>query len=255
VGTGLHGLRWGVEARQTRRRLAAAERDAHPWSQGRRRVVAAQLERLDIPAGATALDAGCGGGLLLAELARHAEAYGVDADAESVALARAAVGDDRVQVARLEALPFPDARFDLVMSMDVLEHLDDDRAALRELRRVTRPGGRMLVSVPALPALFSSHDVAAGHRRRYRRRDLVAAAGETGWRLREAKSFNSFLLPVAAVARLATRRSPPESDVRRAHGPAARAIEIALGVEARLLRAGVRLPIGLSLLAVFERED
>ena len=233
----------------------AEERDAHPWAQGRRRVVAAQLDRLDLPAGATALDAGCGAGLLLVELDRHAEAYGVDTDPEAVALAREAVGTDRVELASLHALPFPDAHFDLVMSMDVLEHLEDDRAALRELWRVARPGGRLLVSVPVFPSLFSSHDLSAGHVRRYRRRDLVAVAREAGWSVRETTSFNTFLLPVAAAARLATRRSAPESDVRRARGPAARVIGDALGVEARLLRAGVRLPVGLSLLAVFDRED
>ncbi len=217
-------------------------------------MIAAQLDRLRLPGGAEILDAGCGGGLLLDELRRHGAVRAVDSDPGAVAAAARRGVAESVDVAPVDALPFADASFDLVTSFDVLEHLPDDRAALVELRRVARPDGLLLVTVPALPALWSSHDVAAGHRRRYRRAGLVRVAAAAGWRLREATSFNTLLLPVAAALRLATRRSPARSDVRRGGGRAVRLLEPALALEARALRAGLRLPVGLSLLAAFEAE-
>jgi SAM-dependent methyltransferase len=181
----------------------------------------------------------------------------VDVNPEAVAAARAR-GHEVVQAA-IGELPFGDESFDLIVCLDVLEHVADDSAALRELTRVTRPGGAMLLSVPAWPLLWSSHDEAAAHRRRYRRRDLTALASGAGWHLERDGYFNCLLLPIAALLRLADRARAS----RRARGSHLRLtptwldgpLELPLRAEAGLLRRGVRLPAGLSLIGVLRRPE
>jgi len=91
--------------------------------------------------------------------------------------------------------------FDLAVSLDVIEHLDDDLAALRELRRVVAPGGALLVTVPAYQWLWSGHDEINHHHRRYTRRTLQRAAEQAGWKQARTTYFNSLLLPAAIVLR------------------------------------------------------
>lgn len=227
-----------------------AEKEQHGWYAGRRSILAAELDRLG-PLGVT-LDVGCGAGMMLDELApRASQLFAVDPDPIAVDSARAR-GVAELTVAPAEALPFPDATFDLVTAFDVLEHTDDDVQALRELRRVTRGRGRLLVAVPALPRLWSSHDVAAQHRRRYTRRSLAFAAAQAGWVAGRSTYFNTLLLPPMAAVRAATRNRPPRTDLLRASGPVSLVLEPALRLEAHMLRTGLRLPLGLSLLMLLE---
>jgi SAM-dependent methyltransferase len=232
--------------------LAADER--HWWYRGRRRVLRAQLDRLALPPGARLLDAGCGSGRTLDELARRGRVSGVDASPEAVAVARRR-GHRDVRVADVAALPFPDATFDLVTCLDVVEHTPDDRATLAELRRVTRPGGLLVVTVPAYQALWSWHDVVNRHFRRYDRATLRAAARAAGWHVMADTHFNGLLLAPAAAVRLVQRRrrAHPRSDLDLTPAMLDGLLELPLRLEARLVRAGVALPAGLSLLAVLRR--
>ena len=227
----------------------------HWWYRGRRLIVRAELDRLPIPAGARVLDAGCGSGRTLRELARYGEVSGIELDPDAAAFA-AAKGDGEVRVGRLEELPWEDDTFDLITCLDVIEHTADDRLTLAELRRVSKPGGWLLVTVPAYQALWSLHDAANHHYRRYGRRSLRRAAVEAGWRVRRLTSFNSILLPPAAVVRLAQRRREPDDDYTPQLGlpPAAvnEVLERPLRLEARWLARGRTIPAGLSLLAVLE---
>src|SRR5438067_13404967 len=155
--------------------------EGHWWYRGRRRVLGAVLDRIDLPTDGRVLDAGCGSGRTLDELARYGVPHGMELNHLGVSAARARGHD--VCEGRLEAIPYEEARFDLVTCLDVIEHTDDDVASLRELRRVTRPGGRLVVTVPAHPALWSQHDEVNGHRRRYTRGTLRRAAEAAGWRV------------------------------------------------------------------------
>jgi SAM-dependent methyltransferase len=235
--------------------LAADER--HWWYRGRRRIVRAQIELLELPSGARILDAGCGSGHMLDEFARFGHATGVDIDPGSVERARER-GRDAVLGSLLE-LPFADASFELVVCLDVLEHLPDDRAALRELLRVTAPGGALLVTVPAYQALWSAHDEANLHYRRYRAPALLEAAADAGWRPERYTYFNSVLLAPAAAVRLAQRRRgsrrPSErSELNMTPAVLDPVLELPLRLEAGLIGHGGRLPAGLSLLAVARRD-
>ena len=229
----------------------------HWWYRGRRRVICAELDRLPLPVGARVLDAGCGSGRTLVELVRYGgEVSGIELDPGAAELARWR-GLGEVQVGRLEDLPWDDATFDLITCLDVLEHVPDDVTALDELRRVAQPGGWLLVTVPAYQSLWSHHDEANHHYRRYSRAALRAAARSAGWQIQRVSSFNSLLLAPAAAVRLAQRRSRGENghsndlDV----GPAwlNDVLERPMALEASWLARGRTLPMGLSLLAVLRR--
>jgi SAM-dependent methyltransferase len=177
--------------------------DRHWWYRGRRRVLNSVLDRIPLSPGCQLLDAGCGSGRELDELAARGRATGVDLSEVSVASARAR-GHMDVHRAAIEELPFADATFDLVTCLDVIEHTPDDRIALAELRRVTRPRGVLVVTVPAYPSLWSTHDVVNRHFRRYRCASLRAAAAEAGWTVLRDTHFNAVLLaPATAPSRRA----------------------------------------------------
>jgi SAM-dependent methyltransferase len=229
----------------------------HWWYRGRRRIIAAELERLPIGPEAVILDAGCGSGRTMVDLAGYGEVHGVELDPAAAEVAQGrAIG--QVVIGRLEELPWPDGTFDLTTCLDVIEHTPDDRATLRELRRVCKPGGWMLVTVPAYQALWSTHDVANHHFRRYGRRQLREAVTQSGWRVERMTSFNSLLLAPAAAVRLAQRRR-----LRQANGSYTPDLQLGpawlngvlerpLQAEARWLTRGRTLPVGLSLLAVLQ---
>ncbi|HEX2084319.1 MAG TPA: class I SAM-dependent methyltransferase [Solirubrobacteraceae bacterium] len=219
----------------------AALEDRHWWFRGRRDLLRALLRRAGVdPRRTRVLDAGCGTGRNLAEFG----GVGVDPAPEAVAACRAR-GLDVVQ-APLEALPFGDASFDLLLATDVLEHVDDDVAALRELRRVAAPGALLLVTVPAHPRLWSAHDEALHHRRRYRRAELLARVRAAGWEPVVTTWWNAFLLPPIAAARLVRRRSGG-TDHGRTPAWADGLLRLPLALEARLVGRGLRLPAGVSL--------
>src|SRR4051812_31195885 len=141
--------------------------DRHWWYRGRRLVIRSQMRRLSLPAQARLLDAGCGSGRMLDELDRFGSVSGIDSSSWSVAAARNR-GHANVILGTVERMPYPARCFDLVTCLDVLEHTADDVLTLIELGRVTRPGGHLLVTVPAYQALWSAHDEANHHFRRYR---------------------------------------------------------------------------------------
>ena len=225
----------------------------HWWYRGRREIIAQELERLPITADSRVLDAGCGSGRTLLDLSRYGQVSGIELNEDAASLAGSR-GDFDVRVGRLEELPWDGASFDLITCLDVVEHTPDDVIALRELRRVSKPGAWLLVTVPAYQALWSRHDVANHHFRRYSRRMLSDAAIAAGWDLARITFFNSVLLAPAAAVRLAQRRRPVDADYTAdvQLGPRwlNEILELPLRAEARWLARGRRLPAGLSLLAV-----
>jgi ubiquinone/menaquinone biosynthesis C-methylase UbiE len=142
-------------------------------------VLERAIADLRLPAGARILDAGCGSGRNMVELARHGSVTGIDLSDTSVCLARDRAAGEVVEGSVLD-LPFEEDRFDLVVSLDVIEHLEDDLGALRELRRVAAPGGSLLVTVPAYQWLWSGHDEINHHHRRYTRCSLQRVAEQAG---------------------------------------------------------------------------
>jgi SAM-dependent methyltransferase len=229
--------------------------DRHWWYRGRRTVLGHVIAGLDLPASARILDAGCGSGRNMVDLARHGSVIGVELSETSVALARARNTGEVVAGSVLQT-PFADDSFDLAVTLDVIEHLQDDLAALRELRRTVAPGGTLLVTVPAYQWLWSGHDEINHHHRRYTRRSLQRVAQEAGWQQLRTTYFNSLLLPAAIVLRVLDRVNRAKTtetslDLWVPPDPLNWLLERPLTLEAALVGRGGRIPAGLSLLAVF----
>jgi SAM-dependent methyltransferase len=227
--------------------------DRHWWYRGRRNVLDVVLSKLAPAPGARILDAGCGSGRNMVELAGYGTVTGIELSATSVAVARGREVGEVVEGSVLE-MPFADDSFELAVSLDVIEHLADDRGALAELRRVVAPGGKLLVTVPAYQGLWSHHDEINHHYRRYSRRALVEAAESAGWRCERTTHFNSLLLPVAialrAVQPLNRTRREASLDLWVPPGGLNWGLQQPLNLEAWLIGRGVRIPAGLSLLAL-----
>jgi trans-aconitate methyltransferase len=235
---------------------AMTERDErHWWYRGRRRIVLTVLDQLRLPPGAKVLDAGCGSGRMLDELERYGSVSGVDSSPLAVEAARAR-GHQHVEPAMLEQLPFPTGGFDLVTCLDVIEHVADDERGLAELWRVTAPGGYLLLTVPAYQSLWSAHDEANQHFRRYRLGTLRPLALAGGWEIKRTSYFNSILLAPAAIVRLARKvyeGSGDGSELGLTPTALDPVLVLPLRLEAMLLRLGLRLPAGLSLLALLRK--
>lgn len=223
----------------------------HWWFQGRRRILARLLADLPLPRPALILDAGCGTGANAALLARHGIPVGVDASRVPLGSGRPG---SRLQ-ARVEDLPFGDGAFDLVIALDLLEHLDDDLAGARELCRVLRPRrGRGLFFVPALRLLWGLQDDVSEHRRRYTPQSLRAVLSRAGFRIHRLSYFNLLLFAPVLAGRLAMRiwRPPIASENQLSHPLLDPVLGRIFGAEAPLL-ARFDLPLGVSLLALVER--
>ena len=228
--------------------------DRHWWYRGRRTVLERVLDGLSLSEPLRILDAGCGSGRNMVELARRGTVTGVELSSPSVEKARERGCGEVIEGSVLE-MPFADASFDLAVSLDVIEHLEDDLGALRELRRTVAEGGALLVTVPAYQWLWSGHDVVNHHHRRYTRGSLQRVAEQAGWRQVRTTYFNSLLLPVAILLRVLdrvnTKTTESSLDLWVPPDPLNRLLEVPLRLEAGAIGRGGRIPAGLSLLAVF----
>ena len=223
--------------------------DRHWWFRARRTVIWALLRRAGVDSAPRLLDAGCGTGRNLVEFGRLGIAEGIDVSPQAVDFCRSR-GLEGVRQGALEELPFEDGRFDLLLATDVIEHLDDDRHALLELRRVARPGARLVVTVPAYRWLWSQHDTSLQHRRRYTAARLRERATAAGWRAQVETYFFTALLPGVAAVRSVRRLRPaetPRSDMTLAPPGLGRLLELASAGEAKLIERGARLPAGVSV--------
>lgn len=187
----------------------------HWWFRGRRRLLGRLLARLDppLPAGARVLDVGCGTGAnapVLSEGGRLA----IGVEASLIPLGLAGTGE-RGHAARVRGdasrLPFLDRAFDLVVALDVLEHIDDDLGAARELLRVLRPVGALVVFVPALMLLWGFQDEVSHHRRRYARSQLRDVITGAGCEVQRLTFFNTLLFPPILAVRWAMRVRKPRT--------------------------------------------
>jgi SAM-dependent methyltransferase len=197
------------------------------------------------------LDAGCGAGGLIRRLSDrrpHWRWSGLDLSPAACGLARKRTGVEVVE-ASVEALPFADESLDAVVSADVLYHVDDDLAALREFYRVLRPGGWVVLNVPAYSWLWSYHDVAVHGRRRYTRGQMLDRLTAAGFESLRGTYWNTLLFPLAVMRRKLLPAPRSGSDVRLYSPPMEWVGNAALTVERCWLRAFGRLPFGLSVFA------
>src|SRR5438128_9946983 len=175
--------------------------DRHWWYRGRRTVLENVIADLHLPTRARILDPGAGSGRNMVELVRHGAVTAIELSPTSVCLARARDVGEVVEGSVLD-MPFESGSFDLATSLDVIEHLEDDLGALRELRRVVTPGGCLLVTVPAYQWLWSGHDEVNHHYRGYTRRSLRVVGEQGGWKQVGAAYLRWLRLRVAVRLRI-----------------------------------------------------
>jgi len=227
------------------------------WFRARNRLIAWAIGRY-FPGARSLLEVGCGTGFVLAGMATVFPALklaGSEAASEGLALAAARAPGASLMQMDARHIPFR-GEFDVVGGFDVIEHVEDDRAVLAELRAAAVPGGGVLLTVPQHPALWSEYDARAGHVRRYGARELRTKVMEAGLEIVRMTSFVALLLPFMYLSRRA-QRAPgagydPLAELRIVPW-LNRILEGILGAERALISAGVNFPAGGSLLVVARR--
>lgn len=170
--------------------------DQHPWWHARARLTVSLLRQAQVHPPARVLDAGCGWGVTLTYLENYAYRP-VGLDISKQILERIDRPDrDLIEADLTQPLPAGVDLFDAVLALDVIEHIDDDQAVVASLGRLVKPGGVVIVSVPALPALFSEFDTVQGHRRRYVPETLASAFADTGLVVDKIHWWGSWMVPI-----------------------------------------------------------
>jgi len=196
------------------------------------------------------LDLGCGTGAFLGELSQAVNPVGLDFSEHAVAFCRQR-GLESIVQGDAQKIPFQNGVFDAVVSLDTLEHVPDDVTATKELARTLKPGGVLVMNVPAYKGLWGPHDVALMHHRRYTKKQVRKLLENAGLRVEKCSYSVFFLFPVVLVLRILekARRGPAEVRLPSVPGPVNRALVILQDIETRLV-LGVSLPWGSSVVAV-----
>ncbi|GLR46574.1 class I SAM-dependent methyltransferase [Sphingomonas astaxanthinifaciens] len=236
--------------RQVYDRMAELDQ-LHWWYRARRKVLSALIARVvKPPRNARILEVGCGTGHNLAMLDLFGTVDAIEVDPAARAMAEQRLGRPVGSAPLPDLKGVPSGGFDLIGSFDVIEHIDDDRAALAGIARCLKPGGKFVMTVPAHQWMWSAHDEVNHHRRRYSKSGLEALFKGSPLKLERIGYLNSLLFPVAMAARAAGRLTgKDDGDDTLPPAPLNAALEAVFAQEARLI-GRVALPPGLSLWAV-----
>lgn len=224
----------------------------HWWFVGRRRIVESVIRSIDLPQNAQILDAGCGTGGNLAMLGQFGQVKGMELNDNAREYANS-LGLTQVEAGHLpDEMPYANENFDLIVLLDVLEHIDNDCASLKTLESRLSNNGSILITVPAFQWLWGPHDEAHHHKRRYNADQLKQTAGSAGLKIDYISYFNTWLFPLIAPVRLiqnkkrttSTKLAPPPKPFNN--------ILTHLFTSERSFVPSVRLPFGVSLIAVLK---
>lgn len=232
--------------------------DDHWWFAGRRAIVGQVLRCLHLPEHAKILDAGCGTGGNLQLLSQFGDVTAIELDDRAAEMARTRGSWPVLKGSLPDDIPFSgEGRFDLIVLLDVLEHIDNDVGSLVALSELLSPEGYLVITVPAFPILWSAHDDEHHHKRRYRAESLANTIHNAGLQLKHMSYFNAWLFPVVATIRLMRRVLPSATvggDVRLTSSILNTVLRNILSSERHLVSRAM-LPFGVSLLAVVRHEQ
>lgn len=223
----------------------------HWWYRARREVLAELIRRIvDPPKDADILEIGCGTGHNLAMLGDFGRVDALELDEEARAHAQKRLGRSVMSAPLPQLAGVPEHHYDLIGAFDVIEHIDDDEAAIASIATRLKPTGKFVMTVPAHQWMWSAHDVVNHHRRRYSKRRLKSLIENSPLKLERIGYFNCLLFPLAVADRLSSRlRKKDEADLKLPAAPLNRVLERVFAAERHLV-ARVPLPPGLSLFAV-----
>jgi SAM-dependent methyltransferase len=228
----------------------------HWWFVAKKKIVLDMIRRF-VPARDglhRILDIGCGSGLMLNALEQMGETSGMDMSDEAIGFSREIFSGTVKKGFLPDNVPYDNEHFSLVTALDVIEHVEDDRAALKAIRARVAPGGQAIITVPACMFLWSEHDVLNEHQRRYTRSELREKLIEAGFTIEKISYFNTFLFPAIGLVRVINNilKRKGGSDVDLPSPPVNYILEKIFSAEEFFLRF-MNFPIGVSVLAVVRK--
>lgn len=223
----------------------------HWWYRARREVLADLIRREAMPPpDAHILEIGCGTGHNLEMLAGFGMVDAVELDEEARAVAEKRLGRSVMNAPLPELAGVGERAYDLIAALDVIEHIDEDAAALVAIAARLRPGGKFVMTVPAHQWMWSAHDVVNHHKRRYSKAALKRLIERSPMKLDKVGYFNSLLFPLAIAERVSSKlRGREDADVKLPSAPLNALLETVFAAERHLV-GRLPLPPGLSLFAV-----
>lgn len=233
----------------------------HWWWEGRRQILRQSITKKN---GLKILDIGCGTGETLTFLENFLDKpklFGVDSSAVAIDFAKKR-GHQKILKVDAQKLPFKEGTFDYVLLLDVIEHIEDDAGTILEAKRVLRPGGHIIVTTPALQFIWSEHDTAQGHYRRYVRRRIRSLATKSRMGIERISYFNFFLSPAIIAIRLLGNLKPFKKinsyDSKLNFDVAKKSLinsllKFIFVTEIKLMKY-VSYPIGISIFAIFKKK-
>jgi SAM-dependent methyltransferase len=228
--------------------------DTHWWFVARRNLLVRALQGR-LPENPRLLDVGCGTGGTMDRLRCMGEVWGLDMEPLALELCRER-GHENLTLASATAMPYPDNHFDAIVALDVLEHIEDHVSAAREIARVLKPGGTLVVTVPAYQSLWSRHDIALHHVRRYRAPAVRGLLEDTGLVVEKCTYTVCALFPAAWVIRRLQntfqKDAPPVADAQSTRPWLNTLLQRGLDIESSLVLKG-SLPFGLTVFAVAKK--
>ena len=227
---------------------------SHWWFTARRRILDGLIERVvRPPKDARILELGAGTGHNLAMLSRFGAVEASELDPHAREIASKRLGREVKEAALPDLSMFPADSYDLIALLDVLEHVPDDKGSLAAIKTRLKPGAAVLLTVPANPWMWSAHDVAHHHHRRYRKREIERLALDAGYEIDLLSPFNSLLFPpIAAVRAVGKLTGKDDSDDAMPGALVNRTLDAIFGFEKSLI-GRVPMPFGVSLVAVLRR--
>lgn len=237
--------------------LMAALEENHWWFAARRAIAEKIIKQLDLPPDARILEAGCGTGGNLSMLSRYGQVQAMELDDLARQMANAKGITQVVSGELPNKVPFQPKQFDLIALLDVLEHVEDDCNTLKILGSLLKPGGVLLISVPAFPFLWSAHDDVHHHKRRYLLGELNSKLGNASLEVVYASYFNTLLFPLIFGARLLgkLRSSKRESGDLTMPNPLINRLLFAIFSSERFVLGRWPMPFGVSAMAIARKES
>ena len=232
-----------------------AEQDQrHWWFVARRRILAEVVRRVvQPPKRARVLEVGCGTGHNLAMLGEFGKLDACELDAIARGMASDRLGRPVLEARLPDLSMFKAGSYDLIALLDVLEHVPDDLGSLKAIRRLLKPGGALVLTVPANKWMWSAHDVAHHHFRRYTKGELARLFRQAGYDIQLHSYFNTLLFPAVAAARLSGKlRGNETADDAMPGNRVNEILNRVFGFEAGLI-GRLPMPFGVSLIAVLRR--
>jgi SAM-dependent methyltransferase len=234
----------------------AAMEESYWWHAGRKRIIQRQMDGLKIRRQATILNIGCGTGGLIPLLSKYGQLENVDTSRHAIDFCRRRGFKNLQQIDDLR-LPFANNTFDLLVATDVLEHIEDDNRALAEWYRTLKPGGQLIMTVPAYQWLWSEHDESLHHHRRYTASQLHKLVNRERFQVVKRSYIIVFSFPLIVGYRLARSIVPRQSSSAQSSyvllpGPINSFFISLLNIESRIAKY-INFPFGTSVLMIAEK--